>query len=63
MQGVDAFIAEVVRILGLLPQRGLIVDVRGNGGGIIMAGEWHHSRAHDFFARARWDPDRLGLAL
>ena len=27
------------------------------------AGEWHHSRAHDFFARARWDPDRLGLAL
>ncbi|MCA1680582.1 MAG: transposase [Actinobacteria bacterium] len=28
-----------------------------------LAGEWHHSRAHDFFARARWDPDRLGLAL
>jgi hypothetical protein len=28
-----------------------------------LAGEWHHSRAHDFFARRRWDPDRLGLAL
>jgi len=28
-----------------------------------LAGEWHHSRAHDFFARARWDPDALGLAL
>lgn len=28
-----------------------------------MAGEWHHSRAHDFFARARWNPDDLGLAL
>ncbi len=28
-----------------------------------LAGSWHHSRAHDFFARARWDPDRLGLAL
>jgi DDE superfamily endonuclease len=28
-----------------------------------LAGEWHHSRAHDFFARARWDPDELGLAL
>jgi hypothetical protein len=28
-----------------------------------LAGEWHHSRAHDFFARARWDPDQLGLAL
>jgi DDE superfamily endonuclease len=28
-----------------------------------LAGAWHHSRAHDFFARARWDPDRLGLRL
>ena len=28
-----------------------------------LAGCWHHSRAHDFFARRRWDPDRLGLAL
>lgn len=28
-----------------------------------LAGEWHHSRAHDFFARRRWDPDRLGVAL
>jgi DDE superfamily endonuclease len=24
---------------------------------------WHHSRAHDFFARARWSPDELGLVL
>jgi DDE superfamily endonuclease len=28
-----------------------------------LAGEWHHSRAHDFFARRRWDPDELGLRL
>jgi hypothetical protein len=28
-----------------------------------LAGEWHHSRAHDFFARRRWDPDGLGLVL
>jgi hypothetical protein len=28
-----------------------------------LAGEWHHSRAHDFFARRRWDPDTLGVAL
>jgi hypothetical protein len=28
-----------------------------------LAGEWHHSRAHDFFARARWKPDDLGVAL
>jgi len=24
---------------------------------------WHHSRAHDFFARACWSPDELGLTL
>jgi SRSO17 transposase len=28
-----------------------------------LAGAWHHSRAHDFFARARWEPDELGLRL
>jgi DDE superfamily endonuclease len=28
-----------------------------------LAGVWHHSRAHDFFARRRWDPDQLGMAL
>jgi hypothetical protein len=29
----------------------------------VVSGEWHHSRAHDFFAYRRWDPDQLGLAL
>ena len=24
---------------------------------------WSHDRAHRFFARARWDPDELGLAV
>jgi len=28
-----------------------------------LAGTWHHSRAHDFFARRHWDPDELGLRL
>jgi len=28
-----------------------------------LVGVWHHSRAHDFFARRSWDPDRVGLAL
>jgi len=28
-----------------------------------LAGQWHHSRAHDFFARRRWDPDELGVRL
>ena len=31
--------------------------------GAGLAGVWHHSRAHDFFARARWDPDELGALL
>lgn len=26
-----------------------------------LAGEWHHSRAHRFFSRMRWSPDRLGF--
>ncbi|MHA7776108.1 S41 family peptidase [Roseibium sp. M-1] len=35
----DAFVGEFVRLTELLPQNGLIVDVRGNGGGLIYAGE------------------------
>ncbi len=35
----DTFVTEFVRILGLLPLNGLIVDVRSNGGGVITAGE------------------------
>jgi hypothetical protein len=29
----------------------------------MLAGVWHHSRAHRFFAAARWHPDRVGLAV
>ena len=32
----------------------------GRGG---TAQAWPHDRAHWFFARARWDPDELGLAV
>ena len=35
-----AFVAEFVRLAGLLPQDGLILDVRGNGGGHILASEF-----------------------
>jgi C-terminal processing protease CtpA/Prc len=35
-----AFVAEFVRLAGLLPREGLIVDVRGNGGGHIHASEF-----------------------
>lgn len=34
------FVAEVERLLRLLPQNGLIVDVRDNSGGTINAAEW-----------------------
>ncbi len=34
-----AFIEEFIRLVGLLPQNGLILDVRGNGGGHIHASE------------------------
>jgi C-terminal processing protease CtpA/Prc len=36
----DAFVREFVRLLGLLPPNGLILDVRGNGGGHIHASEF-----------------------
>ena len=36
---VEEFVTEFQRILGLLPATGLIIDVRGNGGGFIYAGE------------------------
>jgi DDE superfamily endonuclease len=31
--------------------------------GARLSGVWEHSRAHRFFSRARWQPDRLGLLL
>jgi hypothetical protein len=37
--------------------------VTGMWQAVGLAGELHHSRAHDFFARARWRPDRRGLLL
>ena len=39
VENIDTFVREFVRILSLLPQEGLILDVRGNGGGYIEAGE------------------------
>jgi hypothetical protein len=35
----NAFVDEFVRMAGLLPKTGLIVDVRGNGGGNILCAE------------------------
>ena len=33
------FLSEFIRLLALMPRNGLILDVRGNGGGLILAGE------------------------
>lgn len=35
----NEFVDEVIRLLRQLPQNGLVIDVRGNGGGLITAGE------------------------
>ncbi len=35
----EEFVGEFLRLIAALPQRGLIIDVRGNGGGVIMNGE------------------------
>ncbi|MEX2983994.1 S41 family peptidase [Streptomyces sp. C36] len=37
---VEGFVREFVRLLGLMPDRGLILDVRDNGGGIIFNAEF-----------------------
>ena len=39
VQDADEFVAEFARLVKLLPPTGLIVDVRGNGGGLIYAAE------------------------
>lgn len=36
----DAFVAEFVRLVGLLPEAGLILDVRGNGADTSIASEF-----------------------
>ena len=36
---VEVFVREFIRLVEQLPPTGLIIDVRGNGGGIILAGE------------------------
>ena len=53
----DAFIEEVIRLLGLLPQTGLIVDLRANPGGLIWAAE----RALQLFTDTPIEPTRFSL--
>ena len=39
-QNISGFLNEVARLLTELPENGLIVDVRGNGGGYVIAAEF-----------------------
>jgi hypothetical protein len=49
------FVNEFIRIATLLPQNGLIIDVRGNGGGSIVAAE----RLLQLLTPHRINPERL----
>lgn len=49
-------------VAGLVAQPGART-VCGMLAGARLAGVWHHSRAHRFFAAARWSTDQLGLVV
>lgn len=53
----QAFLDEAVRLLGLLPQGGLVVDLRGNPGGLIWAAE----RMLQLFTARPISPTRFSL--
>lgn len=50
----QAFIDEIIRLLNLLPKNGLIIDVRGNPGGLITASE----RLLQIFTPHRIEPEK-----
>ena len=53
----DGFIAEVMRLLAELPQDGLIIDLRGNPGGLIWAAE----RLLQLFTPTSISPTRFSI--
>jgi hypothetical protein len=53
----DGFVAEVVRLLAELPQDGLIIDLRGNPGGLIWAAE----RLLQLFTPSAISPTRFSI--
>ena len=53
----DGFIAEVMRLLAELPQDGMIIDLRGNPGGLIWAAE----RLLQLFTPGQISPARFSI--
>jgi C-terminal processing protease CtpA/Prc len=53
----DGFVAEVVRLLEELPQDGLIIDLRGNPGGLI----WSAERLLQLFTASSISPTRFSI--
>jgi len=53
------FTALVVGLVAMPARRSVVGMLTGAG----LAGWWHHSRAHWFFAGARWNTGQVGLAL
>ncbi len=53
------FVAEFIRLLASMPTSGLILDVRGNGGGSILAAE----RLLQTLTAARIEPERLQFVV
>jgi len=53
----QAFVSEVVRLLGLLPPEGLILDLRANPGGLIWAAE----RLLQLFTPGLVEPTRFSM--
>ncbi|HSG96397.1 MAG TPA: S41 family peptidase [Woeseiaceae bacterium] len=53
----DAFIDEVIELLGALPRTGLIIDLRGNPGGLIWAAE----RLLQLFTPNAVEPSRFSM--
>lgn len=55
VEDADGFVQEFIRLLELMPESGLILDVRGNGGGNIWAAE----RLLQTLAAVEIEPERM----
>ncbi|MGA5760690.1 hypothetical protein [Nonomuraea bangladeshensis] len=68
VQDPDGFLREFVRLIGLLPQERLILDVRGNGGGLrgrpaAGVSRSHRGERHGVRAGGRRGPRHPGRGL